>query len=123
MQPRGQERLTAIRAKPRVSNPPCLQSFPGAFSCEGGEPAADMASPSERHQCEFIFYFAVNRFSTRPISNTALLVCKTYEVCHPDGQDSLSSLRLQRAPASQQLCSLAEHSLILLCTLLGFQGE
>lgn len=52
-----------------------------------GEPAADMASFSERHQRDFIFSFVVNRFSTCQISNTALLVNATYEVCNLDGQN------------------------------------
>lgn len=45
------------------------------------------ASPSERHQHEFIFDFAVNQFSTCQVSNTAPLVYKMHEVCNPDGQD------------------------------------
>ena len=44
-------------------------------------------------------------------------------MCHLDGQGSLSSLRLPRAPASQQDCSLAGHTLIPLGALPGFQGE
>lgn len=88
--PEDRPLLEAIRAKPRVSTPPCLQPFTvlhGVFSQMPGEPAADMASSSERHQREFIFSFVVNRFSTCQISNTALLVNATYEVCNLDGQN------------------------------------